>query len=378
MTAVISGIGQTEYAHELAAPADTLALRATLAAAADAGLVPRAIDGIVSYPGHPDAETMIANLGLPDVRFRASTTIGGAAAVSAVGLAAMAVRAGAASHVLVLRATRAGTGTRKEKAAEQMPNPELRSQLELPVGWNSAAQRYALLARAFMADHDLTRDHLAEVALAARAHAQLNPAAQLYGKPLTREQYLAGRVIADPFWRHDCCLRTDGACAVIVSRGEDASGRAVPVIAAAEGHPATPDDMVSRPRLLDTGLARAAARLWSHSEYQPSDVDAAMIYDCFTFEVAHQLVAGGFVGADEVGAFIASGAIRIGGRLPVNTHGGLLAEANMSGLSHVLEAVRQLRGEAGERQLPSPRLIAVIGWGYLGDGSIALLGGHDG
>jgi acetyl-CoA acetyltransferase len=378
MTAVISGIGQTEYAHALDAPADTLALRATLAAADDAGLDPRSIDGIVSYPGHPDAETMIANLRLPDVRFRAATTIGGAAAVSAVGVAAMAVRAGAADHVLVLRATRAGTGARKEKAAEQLPNPELRQQFEFPVGWNSAAQRYALLARAFMARHDLTRDHLAEVALAARDHAQLNPAAQLYGKPLTREQYLAGRVIADPFWRHDCCLRTDGACAVLVSRGEDAGDRAVPVIAVAEGHPATPDDMVSRPDLLDTGLSRAAARLWRQSGYQPADVDAVMIYDCFTFEVAHQLVAGGFVDADEVGAFIASGATRIGGRLPVNTHGGLLAEANMSGLSHVLEAVRQLRGESAERQLASPQLVAVTGWGYLGDGSIALLGGHHG
>lgn len=369
----VTGVGQTAYVRAADRSAIRLGVEAILAAAEDAGLDARELDGIVSYPGHPDAESLISTLWIREVRFRASTTIGGASAVSGLGLAALAVSSGAARHVLLLRATRAGTGKRKEKGADEFPNGRIREQLEWPIGWNSAAQRYALLCRRYMDRFGLTRDQLAEVALAANAHAQLAPGAQLHGKTLTRETYFAGGVLADPFWRYDCCLRTDGACAVIVSGRPRDAGNSARIVAATEGHPSVPDDMTSRPDLLDTGLARAAARLWDETGLTPGDMDAAMIYDCFTFEVVHQLAAAGFVTDEHAGDFVASGAIRLGGSLPVNTSGGLLAEGNMSGLSHVVEAARQVRGEAAGRQIPDVRRVAVTGWGNLGDGSIAVL-----
>lgn len=122
------------------------------------------------------------------------------------------------------------------------------------------------------------------------------------------------------------------------------------------------------------GLNDAAPLVYERSGVSPSDIDAAMIYDCFTFEVIHQLEAAGFCPPGEGGPFAASGAIDIGGDLPVNTRGGLLSEGHLGGLNHVIEAVRQLRDEAGGRQVPGARMIAVSGWGDWGDGAYAILG----
>jgi len=189
------------------------------------------------------------------------------------------------------------------------------------------------------------------------------------------ETYLSGRTIADPYTRFDCCLETDGACAIIVTAADRPTRRDVDarIVAVGEGRPESPDDLTNRPDLLAVGLAPAAARAWERAGLGPQDVDAAMIYDCFTFEVVHQLEAAGFVPEGQAGPFCADGHIDLGGRLPVNTHGGLLAEGHMSGLNHVVEAVRQLRGEAIGRQVPDARHVAVTGWGDLGDGALAVL-----
>ncbi|MFC0534040.1 thiolase C-terminal domain-containing protein [Phytohabitans kaempferiae] len=378
MTGYLIGVGNTEYAKRVDRPVETLAAEATIAAAADAGIDVREIDGIIAYAGHVSAETLIATLGLPDVRFRAVSSVGGASAVSALGSAAVAVAGGAAKYVLMYRALKGNSGPRKHKRPSFVPGASIRQHLEYTAGWNTAAQRYSMLARRFMYEHDLTRDHLAEVALAARAHANLNPGAQMYGRELTKEKYLSGRVIADPYRLYDCCLETDGACAVIVAADPGGDGRGVRILAAAEGAPDVPDDLVSRPDFLQIGLSKAAPRAWAEAGLGPSDMDAAMIYDCFTFEVVHQLESAGFATADGVGDMIARGDIRLGGRLPVNTHGGLLSEGHLVGLNHILEAVRQLRGEAGARQVQGARHIAVTGWGNLGDGSLAVLGGPRG
>jgi acetyl-CoA acetyltransferase len=209
-----------------------------------------------------------------------------------------------------------------------------------------------------------------------RENAQRNSAAMLFGKPLTMQQYLDSPPIADPYLRADCCLETDGAAAVIVSSADvatDAQHRPARILATATGRAASPDDLANRRPFLDTGLAHAAPRAFARAGVLPSDIDAAMIYDCFTFEVIHQLEAAGFCEEGAGGWFVETCGIGPSGGLPVNPHGGLLAEAHMSGMNHVVEAVRQLRGAAPERQLPDAELIAVTGWGDLGDGSIAIL-----
>lgn len=227
-----------------------------------------------------------------------------------------------------------------------------------------------------MAEFGTTREQLGHVALTMREHANLNPAAMMYGRPLTMEQYKASRPIAEPYLLNDCCLETDGAAAVVVTsaeRARDLAKKPVAITAVAEGHSDSADDIVNRRDFFNTGLTKAAPRAFGEAGITPDDVDLALIYDCFTFEVIQQLEEVGFCGRGEGGPFVEEGHIKLGGRLPVNPHGGLLSQAHLAGINHVTEAVRQLRGEAGDRQVPGAQVAAVTGWGDLGDGALALL-----
>lgn len=377
--AVITGIGQTEYSRDSGRSETRLAVEAALVAAQDAGVQVRDIDGVVTFLHAVRAEELMSSLGLRGLRYSAEVAMGGASSVAALRHAKLAVESGSAEHVLIVRARNGCSGGRIHQRPSQLPSQHYRTQLEHPYGWNTAAQRYAMICRRYMHHYDLTREQLGAVAVAARAHAQLNPQAMMHGRELTMEQYLAGRMIADPYHLFDCCLETDGACAVLVSAREAKDGPpAIRILGAAEGRPDTPDDLTNRPDLLAIGLAPAAAEVWRSTGLGPEDMDAAMIYDCFTFEVIHQLEAAGFAKEGEGGRFAASGAIRLGGALPVNTHGGLLSEGHLSGLNHVVEAVRQLRGDLGARQVEGARHVAVTGWGDLGDGSFAVLGNEKG
>lgn len=374
--ACITGVGHTEYAKRIDREVEVLAIEATLAAARDAGIAPSAIDGFVTYPGHVAEDVIMANLELPNVRFRSTIDLGGAAAVSGLRMAALAVLGGAATHVLLLRAIKGSSGLRKADRPSFLPGRKYRTQLEYTHGWNTPAQRYAVLCRRYMEEYGLPRRILGEIALAARAHANLNPGAQMHGRTLTMDEYLAGRMIADPYTLYDCSQETDGACAVIVSAApspDQSDRRAVRIVQVAEGHGASPIDISNREPFLSIGLSRAAAEVWERSGMGPKDMHAAMIYDCFTFEMLHQLEDAGFAAHGHGADLVADGQIRLGGRLPVNTHGGLLSDGHMVGLNHVVEAVKQLRGEAHRRQVDGARFIAVSGWGQLGDGSFAIL-----
>lgn len=370
----IIGVGNTEYRKKIDRPAEVLAIEAVLAAAADAGIDARQIDGIIPYPGHVGDDVIQAELSL-NPRFRATIDMGGCGAVSALRLASMAVISGAADHVLLFRGLRGSSGTRKADRPSFLPGQPFRRHLEHVYGMNTPAQRYAVLCQRYKHEYGLDRRTLGEIALAARAHANLNPNAQMYGRELTMDDYLAGRMIADPYTLFDCCLETDGASAVIVSARNEA--RDIRILSVAEGQGASPDDTSNRDPFLDIGLTQAANRVWNDLGMGPEDMDAAMIYDCFTFEVLHQIEEAGFATHGQAAALIADGGIRLGGKLPINTHGGMLSEAHQAGLNHVIESVRQLRGECGGRQVENARLIAVTGWGQLGDGSFAVLGGKN-
>jgi acetyl-CoA acetyltransferase len=209
-----------------------------------------------------------------------------------------------------------------------------------------------------------------------RKHAQLNPNALMRERPMTMEDYLAAPMIADPYRLFDCSLEADGAAAFVVTsaeRARDLKSRPVYVMALAQGQPFPADDIATRDDVFHLGLTSATPKALAMAGIARGDVDFAEIYDPFTFQVIQQIEEMGFCKRGEGGGFVEGGRIELGGELPVNTHGGLLSEGHILGMNHFMEAVRQLRGEAGERQVENAEIGLVTGFGDFGDGSIVLL-----
>jgi acetyl-CoA acetyltransferase len=381
----IVGIGETAYSRGTGSGLSDLELLllASRRAISDAGLEPRDIDGLMAPVMAVGGDDLAANLGLADLRFTGRSMMGGAAAVASLLPAVMAVATGTATAVLVPAGLNLYSHFRAKTVASrsdvESPLPPAVRDYYLPAGATAPPQWYALMAQRHMIEYGTSELDLAAVALAARRHAQLNERAIMYGRPMTLEDYLAAPMITTPYRLLDCCLDTDGAAAVVVTAADHSAASRHPrvlISGVAEGHPHPADDIAGRTDSFTIGLTLAAPRAYEMAGLGPQDADFAEIYDCFTFEVLQQLEEAGFCGRGESGAFVRDGGIELGGRLPLNTHGGLLSEAHVMGMSHVVEAVRQLRGTAGDRQVEGARVGVVTGWGDLGDGSIAVLRGE--
>ena len=380
--ACIVGVGETAYCRAPGSGMTNLGLLLTAVrqAAADAGISPGQIDGIMSM-GSGMAESLAANLGIENLRYAASVHMGGASAVASLQSAALAVAAGIASYVAIPVGWNGYSGRRardlSELGAGVLPVGGTLVDHYTPFGCNAPPQWYALMCRRHMEEYGTPPEALGTISVTFRRHAQLNPNAVMRDRPMTLDDYFNSPWIAKPYRLLDCCIETDGAAAVIVTSADRAEGseRHVPVYLAgvAEGHPYPADDIFNRPDFFDVGLTYAAPKAFEMAGLGPDEVDFAQVYDCFTFEVLQQLEEAGFCGRGEGGKFVLESGIGLDGKLPVNTHGGLMSEAHVAGMNHVVEAVRQLRGEAGDRQIDGARAGVVTGWGDFGDGALAVL-----
>ena len=374
--AAVTGIGETAYVRSSPLSAFELQVEASLAAIRDAGLDPKEIDGIIpiGITGAP-AEAFVTNFGIPDLRFSALTPLGGASGIAAVQCAAAAIAAGLCNHVLIPSGRNVSSGARAGVRIHQMPQFHLVTEFELPQGAVAPAQLYAPMARRHMELYGTTSRQFGEIAVTMREHAILHGNAVMRN-PITLEDHQASRMIADPFRLLDCSLESDGGAALVVSATERAADMRQPrvrVLGTAEGHPDSPSSITQRPDLTRLGIAKAAPRAFGMAGVGHADIHVAAIYDCFTYIVLCQLEDMGFCGKGEGGPFVEDGRLRLGGALPTNTHGGLLSQAHMLGMNHIVELVRQLRGQAGRAQVGNAEVGLVTGYGDLGDGAMAIM-----
>ncbi|MDO8773467.1 MAG: thiolase family protein [Burkholderiaceae bacterium] len=375
--ACVTGIGETQYLRGSTKTAFELQIESSLKAIADAGLTPKDIDGIIPIGiVSGTADDFIDNFGIPDLRFSALVPHGGASPTMALQCAASAIASGVCNHVLITFGRNVSAASNKAGARiHQMPQFHFVTEFEYPMGAIAPAQLYAPMARRHMELYGTTVEQFGEVAVACREHALLNDNAVMK-KPITLEDHRNSRMIADPFRLLDCSLESDGGAAVVVSASEragDLRHRRVYISGVAAGHPDSPGSITQRPDMTSLGIAKAASRAFEMAGVTHADIDVAEIYDCFTYAVIRQIEDMGFCAKGEGGPFVQGGRLRLGGALPTNTHGGLLSQAHVWGLNHIVELVRQLRGNGGRAQVPGAEVGLVTGYGDMGDGALAIM-----
>ena len=348
-TAIV-GIGQTAFGKGLEDSELSLACQAISMALDDCGIAPSEVAGLASFTMEPGREVDVArSVGLGDITWFSQVGYGGGAGCGVVTQAAMAVATGQAEVVVAWRARK-----RASKASRPWANVAQRlednSQFSRPWGLLRPVDEIAILMRRYMHEYGATRDHLANVALAFRKHANRNPNATMYGRTLSREEYMNGRWISEPLCLFDNCLETDGALAVVVvsaERAKDLPQVPAYIHAGAQGIPPQHNTMTNYfndDPLMGPSWA-AAKQLWKYSDFGPDDVKVAQLYDAFSPLIPLSLEGYGFCGRGEGADFTDDGALEWpNGRLPTNTAGGGMSEAYVHGMNLVLEGVRQIRG----------------------------------
>jgi 17-hydroxy-3-oxo-4-pregnene-20-carboxyl-CoA lyase len=377
----IAGIGATEFSKDSGRSELQLAAEATTAALADAGLSPSDVDGLVTFTMDSNAEIAVAReLGIGELRFFSQIGYGGGAACATVHHAALAVAAGAAEVVVCYRALNERSGRRfgqVSAGAVEMPTSSgIDNGWHYPMGLSTPAATVAMAARRYMHVYGATSEDFGTVAVADRKHAAANPHAWFYQRPITLAEHQASRWIAEPLRLLDCCQESDGAVAIVVTSLERARDlRCPPAVIRAAAQGSGPDQFTMTSYYRDdlTGLPEmgvVARQLWRQAGAGPGDVRTAVLYDHFTPYVLMQLEELGFCPRGEARHFIAGGAIEMGGRLPLNPHGGQLGEAYIHGMNGIAEAVRQIRGTSVSQVAGDGPVLVTAGTGVPTSGLI--------
>ncbi len=377
----VVGVGETTYYKHGQSPVPEfrLALQAILAACTDAGIHPHEVDGFASYSNdRADPSRLAAALGLKRLR---STTMqwggGGGGCAAAVANGAAAIATGMADCVVVFRALAQGQHGRFGLAA-----PAATASGEMaymaPYGVLSPAQKYAMKVRRYMHEHDVQQEALRAVALASYHHAQSNPRAVMFGKPLDEAKYDASRWIVEPFHLFDICLENDGAAALVLVSAERAKHLKQPPAyllgAAAGSDHRTFANPHNAPHYASASFVNVAQELYRMARLGPADVGSVQAYENFTGGVVMALAEHGFFKPDEANDFMQLGNLTAPhGKLPLNTSGGNLAECYMHGFELLLEAVRQVRGHSTAQAARSD-VALVIGGPLVSPVSSLLLG----
>lgn len=375
----IAGLGMTEMGKVYGRSAEDLADEAVVRACHDAGLQLSDVDGLLVNAGAMRGVNLRLSkrLGLPDLRLAAEVQAFGSSAGVMVQTACLAIANGLADVVVCVFADNPlseGTSTGARYAGKSDDLVGLAA-VPVAVGMRGAAAGYALAARRHMSVYGTTSLDFAEVAVSTRSWAQMNPLAQMR-KPLTVEDHQASRMIADPLHLFDCCLVSNGAIAVIVTSEERARDLAQPVVSVqgmGQSHPDYPMDDRSRFGLV-SGALESGRQAYEMAGVGPQDIDIAELYDCFTFTTLISAEDYGFCEKGAGGEFFRSGAASPGGSLPINTGGGQLSGYYMWGMTPLSEAIIQVRGQAGDRQVARHDLVLVSGnGGTLDDHSTLIL-----
>jgi acetyl-CoA acetyltransferase len=358
----IAGVGESERSRKSGKSPLEMGLVAARRAIADGGFEPHEVDAVLSYNDHDsvDSHTLATYLG---IRPNSQKDIigGGGCTETLIADAAGLISLGLARTVLIYRSMNGRSGLRMGGSGERS------NEFTSTYGLVTPGQRFGMVATRHMYETKLTREHLGAVCMTFYAHAQLNPRAYMYGRPLTWDAYYAAPMVAGPFGLHDCCTETDEANAIIVTsveRARDSRQPAVAVDAVVARNSVRHSNQFSMDDITEVGSEHAARQLYGLSEIGPADVQVAAVYDCFSWVVLRQLEAFRLVGWGEAGEFALNGNLRIGGRLPTNTAGGMLSEGYTHGMNNVIELVRQLRGEydGTPRQVDRNEVGLVTGW----------------
>ncbi|MEU8802365.1 acetyl-CoA acetyltransferase [Spirillospora sp. NPDC048819] len=332
----------------------------------DAGLSLRDVDGIATTGVARFSATQLADYFGLEPRWTDSTYAGGSAFEMFVARAAQAIQAGQAETIVISFASNQRSArSRSLGGVVEDHTPE--AQFETPYGPLYPLSYYGMAAQRYLHAYGKSSEQLAEIAVAAREWALLNPAAFRYGKgPLTAADVTGSAMISSPLTALDCCLVTDGGGAIVLTSLERARDlRRTPVEVLGYGERTTNASMTAVPDLTVTGAAGSGADAFARAGVAPADIDVVQVYDSFTITVALTLEGLGFCGRGEALDWIAGGRIRPGGDFPLNTSGGGLSYCHPGqfGILLLVEAVRQLRGDAGDRQVPDARLAVAHGTG---------------
>jgi acetyl-CoA acetyltransferase len=363
----IVGVGYTQLSRRPDRPEVGLAIEACAQAAADAGLDPAELDGInlqVHHEPPPDTQAVVTGLGMRDAAWSEEGGIGAASLAKA----AQAIDAGLAHSIVVCKIM--NTTASIDESSGGVAGP---AQFEVPYGLGYTMQRVGLTTRRWMHRYGITHEQVAWLCVVQREHALLNPYA-IFHEPLTIDDYLSSRWIADPLKLYDCDYPVNGAFAYVITTAERARDlRHRPVVLSAWNEAGVP--LLAHHLLAKElgGIPDWVAELYRDADCTPAELDLWMLYDGYSYFALQWMETLGLVGRGESGSYVEGGArIRFDGEHPVNTNGGQLSEGRLHGAGHVLEAVQQLRGTAGARQAQGVER-AVISSTFPNTGSAAIL-----